>query len=35
MKTLENTEGAVKNRQSRDTGNMGYTIQEEQKQNHN
>jgi hypothetical protein len=25
IKTLENTEGAIKNGQSRETGNMGYT----------
>ena len=32
---LEKTEGAIKNEQSRDTGNIGYTIktQDEDKQN--
>jgi hypothetical protein len=30
-----NTEGAIKNRQSRETGNIGYTGRRETKQNHN
>jgi len=27
LKTLENTEGAIKERQTRETGNTGYTRQ--------
>ena len=30
---LEKTEGAIKNRQSRDTGNIGYKTQNEDKTN--
>jgi len=33
IKTLENTEGAIKNGQSRETGNIGYTIRKKQKHN--
>ena len=29
---LENTEGAIKNGQSRETGNIGYTMQKKKKQ---
>ena len=32
---LENTEGAIKNGQSRETGNIGYTSQDKEKQNKN
>jgi hypothetical protein len=32
---LENTEGAIKNGQSRKTGNIGYTRQRKTKQKHN
>ena len=31
---LENIEGAIKNEQSRETGNMGYTRQRKTKQKH-
>jgi hypothetical protein len=31
---LENTEGAIKNGQSRETGNIGYTRQRKTKQKH-
>ena len=34
IKTLENTEGAIKNGQSRETGNMGYTRWRKAKQKH-
>ena len=33
--TLENTEGAIKNGQSRETGNIGYTRRRQTKQKHN
>jgi hypothetical protein len=33
--TLENTEGAIKNGQSRETGNIGYTRRRKTKQKHN
>ena len=33
--TLENTEGAIKNGQSRETGNIGYKRRRQTKQNHN
>jgi hypothetical protein len=33
--TLENTEGAIKNKQSRETGNIGHTRQRKTKQKHN
>jgi hypothetical protein len=32
---LENTEGAIKNEQSRETGNLGYTRRRKTKQKHN
>jgi len=32
---LENTEGAIKNGQSRETGNIGYTRRRQTKQKHN
>jgi hypothetical protein len=32
---LENTEGAIKNEQSRETGNIEYTRRRKTKQNHN
>ena len=32
---LENTEGAIKNGQYRETGNIVYTIQRKTKQKHN
>jgi len=32
---LENTEGSIKNGQSRETGNIGYTKQRKTKQKHN
>jgi len=32
-KTLENTEGAIKNGQSRETGKIGYTDEEKQSKN--
>ena len=32
---LENTEGAIKNGQSRETGNKGYTRRRKTKQKHN
>ena len=32
---LENTEGAIKNRQSRETGNKGYRRRRTAKQKHN
>jgi hypothetical protein len=32
---LENTEGAIKNGQSRETGNIGYTRRRKTKQKHN
>jgi len=32
---LENTEGAIKNGQSRETGNIGYTRQRQTKQKYN
>ena len=32
---LENAEGAIKNGQSRETGNIGYTRRRKTKQNHN
>jgi len=32
---LENTEGAMKNAQSRETGNIGYTRHRQTKQKHN
>jgi hypothetical protein len=32
---LENTEGAIKKGQSRETGNIGYTRRRKTKQNHN
>jgi hypothetical protein len=32
QKTLENTEGAIKNGQSRETGNIGYTRRRKTKQ---
>jgi len=31
--TLENTEGAIKNGQSRETGNIGYTRRRQQNKN--
>jgi hypothetical protein len=31
----ENAEGAIKNGQSRETGNIGYTIRRQTKQKHN
>jgi hypothetical protein len=31
---LENAEGAIKNEQSRETSNIGYTIQRKSKQKH-
>ena len=31
MKTLENTEGAIKNEQSKETGNVWYTKQKTKK----
>ena len=34
-KTLENTEEAIKNGQSRDTSNIGYTRRRKTKQKHN
>ena len=34
-KTLENTEEAIKNGQSRDTSNIGYTRRRQTKHNHN
>jgi hypothetical protein len=33
--TSENTEGAIKNRQSRETGKIGYTRRRKTKENHN
>ena len=33
--TLQNTEGAIKNGQFRDTGNIGYTRRRKTKQRHN
>ena len=30
---LENTEGVIKNGQSRETGNIGYTMQKKKKNN--
>ena len=33
-KTLENTEGTIKNGQSRETGNIGYTRRRQTKQKH-
>ena len=33
--TLENTEGAIKTRQSREAGNIGYTRRRKTKQKHN
>ena len=35
MGNLENTEGAIKNGQSRETGNIGYTRRRKIKQKHN
>jgi len=32
---LEKTEGAIKNEESRDTGSIGHTCQDEYKQNKN
>ena len=32
---VRETEGAIKNGQSRETGNIGYTRQDEDKKNHN
>jgi len=32
---LQNTEGAIQNRQSRETDNIGYTRQRQTKQKHN
>jgi len=32
---LENTEGTIKNGQSRETGNIGYTIRRKTKQKYN
>ena len=32
---LENTKGATKNRQTRETGNIGYTRRRKTKQEHN
>jgi len=32
---LDNTEGAIKNRQSRETGNIRYTRQRQTRQKHN
>jgi hypothetical protein len=32
---LDNTEGAIKKRQSRETGNIGYTRRRKTKQRHN
>ena len=32
---LENTKGAIKNRQSKETGNIGYTIRRKTQQKHN
>ena len=32
---LENTEGAIKNGQSRETGNIEHTIRRQTKQKHN
>ena len=32
---LENTEGAIKNGQSRETGNIGYTRRRKTKEKHN
>ena len=32
---LENTEGAIQNGQSRETGNIGYTRRRKTKQKHN
>ena len=32
---LENTEGSIKNGQSRETGNIGYTRRRQTKQTHN
>jgi hypothetical protein len=32
---LEKTEGEIKNGQSRETGNIGYGTQDEEKQKHN
>ena len=34
-KTLDNTEGAITNGQSRETGNIGYTRRRKTKQKHN
>jgi hypothetical protein len=34
-KTLKNSEGAIKNGQSRENGNIGYTRQRQAKQTHN
>jgi len=34
-KCLENTEGAINNGQSRETGNIGYTRRRQIKQKHN
>jgi len=34
-KTLENTEGVIKNGQFRETGNIGYTRRRKTKQTHN
>ena len=34
-KTSENTEGAIKNGQSRETGKIGYTQRRKMKQKHN
>ena len=33
--TPENTEGVIKNRQSRETGKIGYTRRRKTKENHN
>ena len=33
--TFENTEGAIKSGQSRETGNIGYTRRRQTKQKHN
>jgi hypothetical protein len=35
MDNPENTEGAIKHGQSRETGNIGYTRRRKTKQNHN
>ena len=34
LKTLENTEGTIKNRQSKESDNTGYTSRRQTKQNH-